>query len=241
MKAVILSGGKGTRLGTVSGGLPKPLMPILGTPLLCHTAALLQKAGFSEMIVTLCHKGDTLRRCMESCASRRPLLRYVEEDPEAPLGTAGTVKLCRPFLDSEPFLVMSGDCLCDFDAARLMRRHRSGVTLALTRRAIPQAYGMVLTDADGQVTGFVEKPTREQMVTDQISTGIYVLDPDIPDHIPSGQPFDFARDLFPALLRKGIPLRGVPMEGYWQDIGTPRDYYQANLDVINGLCRLPEP
>lgn len=239
MKAVILSGGEGTRLRAVSGGLPKPLMPILGTPLLLRTAALLRDNGFTDLCLTLCHKGDMIRNALGTGGSLGVRIQYRLEDPKKPLGTAGAVKNCRDFLGTEPFLVISGDSACDFDLARLMARHRGGVTIALTDRAVPLAYGLVVTGADGVIAGFLEKPDWEQVVTDRISTGIYVLDPDILDCIPEDTACDFGKDLFPALLKKGVPMRGEVMDGYWRDIGTPRDYYQTNLDVLDGLYRLP--
>lgn len=239
MKAVILSGGEGTRLRAISGGLPKPLMPILGTPLLLRTAALLRDCGFTDLCLTLCHKGDMIRNTLGSGASLGVRIQYRLENPNRPLGTAGAVKNCRDFLGADPFLVISGDSACDFDLAHLMARHRGGVTIALTDRAVPLAYGLVVTRADGAIAGFLEKPDWEQVVTDRISTGIYVLDPDILDLIPEDTPCDFGKDLFPALLQTDLSMRGEVMDGYWRDIGTPRDYYQANLDALDGLYRLP--
>lgn len=239
MKAVILSGGEGTRLRSVSGGLPKPMMPILGTPLLLRTAALLRDNGFTDLCLTLCHKGDIIQNTLGNGASLGVRIQYRLEDPQKPLGTAGAVKNCRDFLGTEPFLVISGDSACDFDLARLMQGHRGGVTIALTDRAVPLAYGLVVTGADGAIVGFLEKPDWERVVTDRISTGIYVLDPDILEYIPENAPCDFGKDLFPTLLKKGVPMRGEVMEGYWRDIGTPRDYYQTNLDALDGLYRLP--
>lgn len=239
MKAIILSGGAGTRLRSVSGNLPKPMMPILGTPLIHHIAVHLRNCGFSDLCLTLCHKGDVIQRELADGASLGVRIEYRLEDPEKPLGTAGAVKNCRDFLGTEPFLVISGDSACDFDLSRLMARHRGGVTIALTDRAVPLAYGLVVTGADGVIAGFLEKPDWEQVVTDRISTGIYVLDPDILDCIPEDTACDFGKDLFPALLKKGVPMRGEVMDGYWRDIGTPRDYYQTNLDALDGLYRLP--
>ena len=134
---------------------------------------------------------------------------------------------------------MSGDSACDFDLGELFRSHSGGVTIALAAQPEPLPFGLVVTDGQGNVTGFVEKPAWEQVVTDRVSTGIYVLSPDVIDRIPPGEKYDFARDLFPRLLRDGIPMRGILAEGYWQDIGTPRSYYQCNLDALDGLYRLP--
>lgn len=239
MKAVLLSGGAGTRLQSVSGGLPKPMMPILGTPLLRHIVLHLRDCGFTQLCLTLCHKGDVIRKELGNGAALGIHIEYRQENPETPLGTAGAVKNCGDFVGKEPFLVMSGDSACDFDLSRLMARHTGGVTIALTTRDTPLAYGLVVTRTDGTVAGFLEKPEWGRVVTDRISTGIYVLDPEILKYIPENTPCDFGKDLFPALLKQEIPMKGVVMEGYWRDIGTPREYYRTNLDALDGLYRLP--
>lgn len=240
MKAIVLSGGAGTRLQSVSGGLPKPMMPILGTPLLRHIVSHLRDCGFTDLCLTLCHKGESIRNELGDGSGLGVHIQYRLENPKNPLGTAGAVKNCRDFTDASPFLVMSGDSACDFDLSRLMALHTGGVTIALTTRDTPLSYGLVVTRADGTIAGFLEKPEWDRVVTDRISTGIYVLDPEILEYIPENTQYDFGKDLFPALLKQGIPMRGVGMDGYWRDIGTPREYYQTNLDALDGIYRLPE-
>ena len=237
MKAVILTGGEGTRLRAISGGVPKPMMPLLGTPLLERTVALLRDNGFDQLCLTLRYRPRSIRQRLGDGAALGVRIQYRQEDE--PLGTAGAVRNCRDFIGDDTVLVMSGDSACDFDLRQLMDRHEKGVTIALTAQSEPLPYGLVLTDRAGRVTGFLEKPAWERVVTDQVSTGIYVLSPDILDWIPADRPYDFARDLFPRLLEAGVPMRGQVMEGYWCDIGTPRAYYQCNLDALNGLYRLP--
>ncbi len=237
MKAVILSGGEGTRLKSISGGLPKPMMPLLGTPLLEHTVALLRDSGFDELCMTLRHQTDQIREHFQDGGRFGVHIEYREEC--APLGTAGAVLNCADFVGKEDFLVMSGDSACDFDLAELMRAHTGGVTIALAAQADPLPYGLVVTDRRGRVTGFLEKPGWERVVTDRVSTGIYVLNPEILTLVPAGQSYDFAKDLFPRLLAMGIPIQSKVMDGYWCDIGTPRSYYQCNLDALDGLFHLP--
>ncbi|MCD7845415.1 MAG: nucleotidyltransferase family protein [Oscillospiraceae bacterium] len=237
MKAVILSGGEGTRLRAISGGLPKPMMPLLGTPLLEHTVALLRENGFDRLCLTLHYQPQMIREHFRDGSAFGVSIEYREEG--APLGTAGAVLNCRDFIGEENVLVISGDSACDFDLAALAAEHRRGVTIALAAQSDPLPYGLVITDRAGNVTGFLEKPAWERVVTDQVSTGIYVLSPDVLRHIPAGQPYDFAKELFPRLLELGVPMRGQVMEGYWCDIGTPRAYYQCNLDTLNGLYHLP--
>ncbi len=237
VKAVILSGGEGTRLREISGGLPKPMMPLMGTPLILRTVSLLRENGFDEICVTLHYAPERIREVLGSGESSGVRIEYRLE--EKPLGTAGAVANCRDFIGAEPVLIMSGDSACDFDLAELYRSHDAGVTIALACHAEPLSYGLVLTDKTGRVTGFLEKPAWEQVVTDRVSTGIYVLSPDVLDRVPPGEKYDFAKDLFPRLLEEGVPVTGKVMEGYWCDIGTPRAYFQCNLDALDGLYRLP--
>lgn len=237
MKAVILAGGEGTRLKSISGGLPKPMMPLLGKPLLERIVALLRDSGFGELCMTLRYRPEVFREYFGDGARFGVSIVYREETE--PLGTAGAVKNCRDFLGDEPFLVMSGDCACDFDLSELMEAHEAGVTIALTAHAEPLPYGLVVTDRDGRVRGFVEKPGWERVVTDRVSTGIYAVSPGVLELVPEGACFDFAKDLFPRMLARGHPLRGRVMEGYWCDVGAPRAYYQCNLDALDGTYRLP--
>lgn len=237
MKAVILSGGEGTRLREISGDCPKPMMPLLGKPLLERTVALLRENGFTELCFTLHYRPEVIRQFLGDGERFGVHIEYRTEDE--PLGTAGAVRNCRDFIGGDSVLVMSGDSACDYDLGELYRAHTGGVTIALAVHAEPLPYGLVITDKAGRVTGFVEKPSWERVVTDHVSTGIYVLSPDVLDYVPAGQQYDFARDLFPRLLKEGVPLRGRIMDGYWCDIGTPRAYYQCNLDALDGLYRLP--
>ena len=237
MKAVILSGGEGTRLREVSGDCPKPMMPLLGKPLLERTVALLRENGFTELCLTLHYRPEVIRQFLGDGERFGVRIEYRTKDE--PLGTAGAVRNCRDFIGGDNVLVMSGDSACDYDLSALFRSHTGGVTIALAVNAEPLPYGLVITDKAGRVTGFVEKPSWERVVTDHVSTGIYVLSPDALDYVPVGQQFDFARDLFPQLLKEGVPIRGRIMDGYWCDIGTPRAYFQCNLDALDGLYRLP--
>jgi mannose-1-phosphate guanylyltransferase/phosphomannomutase len=237
MKAVILSGGAGTRLQAIAGGLPKPMMPLLGKPLLEHIVALLRSQGITQLCLTLCHRPETIVRHFGDGSAFGVSITYRRET--APLGTAGAVKNCADFIGSEPVLVMSGDCACDYDLTELTDNHRAGVSIALAANSEPLAYGLVVTDQTGRITGFLEKPAWEQVVTDHVSTGIYVLSPEVLEKIPTGRPYDFARDLFPRLLGEDVPMTGRTLAGYWCDIGTPRAYYQCNLDALDGLYQLP--
>ena len=242
MKAIILAGGQGSRLRPVSGGLPKPMMPLCGRPLLEHIINLLARQGFRELCLTLGYRPDVIREHFGSGKDFGVSITYQVE--ETPLGTAGGVRQCAHFYGNEDFLVISGDAACDFDLSRLMahhREHRCAATLALTRCRAPLRFGLVPTDETGRVLAFLEKPTWERVVTDQVNTGIYALSPRAMAPVPEGRPFDFGKELFPLLLEQNQPLHGLAMEGYWCDIGTPEEYFRCNLDALAGRLRLPEP
>lgn len=238
MKAVILAGGEGTRLKAVTGDLPKPMVPILGVPAMERIIRLLKQQGFDELCAALCYRPEVIEAHFGDGSRFGVRLEYrVQADP---IGTAGSVLQCRDFYGDEDFLVMSADAMCDFDLRALMERHRAArpaVTMALHPNAEPLRYGLVLLDRTGRVRHFVEKPDWPQVVTNLVSTGIYVVSPRAMRYVPEGQSFDFAKHLFPLLMHSGETILGVPMEGYWRDIGTPRDYYQGCLDLIDGRLR----
>ena len=147
------------------------------------------------------------------------------------------VRACSDFYGQDDFLVISGDAACSFDLLRLYRQHQSSgaaVTVALYPDAEPLQYGLVLQDRQGYVRHFIEKPDWPHVVTDLVNTGIYIVSPRAMTYVPEDTPFDFANDLFPLLLAANEPILGVPMDGYWCDIGTPRAYYRCCLDVLDG-------
>ena len=154
-----------------------------------------------------------------------------------PCGTAGSVLQCADFYEDDDFLVVSGDAVFDFDLAALMQRHRqahAAVTMALHPSAEPLQYGLVLLDRDSRVRHFVEKPDWGHVVTNLVNTGIYCISPAAMGYVRTDVPQDFAKDLFPTLLASCETILGVPADGYWCDIGTPRSYYQCSLDVLDG-------
>ncbi len=235
MKAVILAGGEGTRLRSVTGDLPKPMVPLAGKPVMERIIELLRAQGFWEICAALCYHPEPIMAHFGDGSAFGVQLEYrLETEPR---GTAGSVLACRDFYQDEDFLIISGDAACDFDLRGLMERHRqadAAVTMALFPNAEPLQYGLVLQDKLGFVRHFIEKPDWEHVVTDMVNTGIYVLSPRAMAYVPEGEKFDFAKDLFPLLLECGERILGVPMDGYWCDIGTPRAYYQCSLDVLDG-------
>ncbi|MCC8090806.1 MAG: NTP transferase domain-containing protein [Oscillospiraceae bacterium] len=242
MNAIIMAGCEGTRLKRVTGDLPKPMAPLVGKPLLEHILFWLRRNGVREACIPRRYRPEGIRDYFGD-GSRFGMRRcYHVED--APLGTAGGVKACAAFYGRRDFLVLSGDAACDFDLRALMeahRRHRPAVTMALYPHAAPLQYGTVLTQRDGQIVSFIEKPDWGRVVSDLVNTGIYAVSPEAMALVPEGRPCDFGKDLFPALLAAGQSLFGLPLDGYWCDIGTPRAYYQCNLDALDGKLRLDVP
>lgn len=237
-----MAGGAGTRLRAVTGDRPKPMAPLLGRPMMEHITELLRRQGFTDICVTVKYKAGDIMAYFGDGSRFGVRMQYrVEREAR---GTAGGVKNCADFYGDEDFLVISGDAACDFDLRRLMAEHRrsgAAATLALYRQAEPLRYGLTVTDEGGWVREFIEKPGWSRVVTDLVNTGIYVLSPRAMEPVPEGQTFDFGKELFPLLLKRGEKLLGVPMEGFWCDVGTPLSYYRCCADALEGKLRLTLP
>lgn len=232
MRAMILAAGEGTRLRPLTRHVPKPMIPIVGVPLLARTLAWLGEQGVTEAAVNLFHRPQSIPEFFGDVWSGIRL-RYFFED--ALRGTAGGVKAAQSVFADAPFFVIYGDNLIDADLDRLRALHDSRqavATLGLFHHPDPTAAGIVGTDGDGRITRFVEKPAPEAVFSDQANAGVYVLDPSIFDFIPEGRPSDFGLDIFPALLAARQPIYGTPLGGYIQDTGTPESYRQANWDTL---------
>jgi mannose-1-phosphate guanylyltransferase / phosphomannomutase len=241
MKAVVMAGGEGTRLRPLTSNQPKPMVPIVGKPCMEHIVELLRKHGFDDIVVTLAFMPQAIRGYFGAGESHGVSIRYSVE--ESPMGTAGSVKLAEDALD-EPFLVISGDALCDIDLGALVRFHEEKdalVTIGLKSVDNPLEFGIVVTDQEGRIERFLEKPSWGQVFTDTINTGIYVVDPEVLRHVPGDRPFDFSKELFPLLLEMGKPLFGYVAEGYWQDIGNLDQFRQANFDALDERVNLEIP
>jgi mannose-1-phosphate guanylyltransferase / phosphomannomutase len=226
--AIILAGGYGTRLYPLTQTRAKSLLPLAGVPLIRRLVDYLESYGFVRVILTLNNFSeqikDNLRDFDHSCEL------IISEEP-TPLGTAGSVKNASSYLE-ESFLVIQGDTVTEFDLSEPKARHSVGgelATILLSQRRDVTGLGVVDLDPDGYVSRFIEKPLFSDGRPRFVSTGIYFLEPAALDEIPSGKPFDFAKDLFPLLLGRGAKIKGVPMDGYWVDMGTPRAYHEANM------------
>jgi len=238
MKAVVMAGGEGTRLRPLTSNQPKPMVSIVGKPCMEHILELLKQHGMEDVIVTVAFLPQAIRSYFGDGSSLDMNIGYSVE--ESPLGTAGSVRLAADRLD-DTFLVISGDALCDVDLTRLVEFHRekgASVTIGLKSVDNPLEFGIVVTDEEGRIERFLEKPSWGQVFSDTINTGIYVLEPEVLRHIPTDRPYDFSKELFPLLLEMGRPMYGFVLDGYWQDIGNLDQYRQANFDALDERVRL---
>jgi mannose-1-phosphate guanylyltransferase / phosphomannomutase len=237
MKAVVMAGGEGSRLRPLTLQRPKPMMPLVNKSCIAHILDLLARHGVTEAVATLQYLAQDIRdRMGESYAGIE--MHYAVED--VPLGTAGSVRNAISHID-DTFLVISGDALTDMDLTSLVsfhKEHGSVATLALYHAPNPLEYGVVITDEEGHVRQFQEKPSWGEVFSDTINTGIYVLSPEIFDLVPKDRPFDFSQDLFPMLLQQGAPIFGYVADGYWCDIGTIQEYQRATADILEGRVKI---
>jgi mannose-1-phosphate guanylyltransferase/phosphomannomutase len=241
MKAVVMAGGEGTRLRPLTSNQPKPMVPIVGKPCMEHILELARRHGIEDVIVTVAFLPQPIRSYFGDGSSIGMNIEYSVE--ESPLGTAGSVRLASGRLD-DTFLVISGDALCDFDLTKLVEFHRErGATATLALKSVenPLEFGIVVTDSDGRVERFLEKPSWSQVFSDTINTGVYVLEPEVLNHVPTDRPYDFSKELFPLLLEMGRSVYGYVADGYWQDIGNLTQYRQANFDALDQKVKLETP
>jgi mannose-1-phosphate guanylyltransferase len=243
-EAILLVGGKGTRLRPLTVHTPKPMIPAAGVPFLTHQLARARAAGVEHVVMATSYLAEVFEPHFGDGSALGLHLEYVTETE--PLGTGGALRNVSHRLRSapdEPVLVFNGDILTGLDIPELVATHRAGgadVSLHLTRVPDPRAFGLVPTDPDGRVTAFLEKPqTPEEIVTDQINAGAYVFTRSVLDTIPAGRPVSVERETFPGLLAQGAHLQGMVDSTYWLDLGTPQAFVRGSADLVLG--RAPSP
>jgi mannose-1-phosphate guanylyltransferase/phosphomannomutase len=241
MKAVIMAGGEGTRLRPLTCDIPKPMARLCGRPVMEYILDLLETNDVTQSAITLKYLPEIIKGHFPENTYHGMKLEFFEENE--PLGTAGSVKNAATILDDD-FIVISGDALCDFDLSLAVKFHKekgSAATLLLSHVADPREYGLVVTEPNGSIKGFVEKPGWAQAITDAVNTGIYIISPVCLSLIPDGKPFDFAKDLFPLMMSKGMKIFGYEADGYWCDIGDISAYTACQLDILEGRvgCKMP--
>ena len=241
MRAVIMAGGFGTRLRPLSNNIPKPMVPMANKPMMEHIVDLLRRHGIVDLITLLHFQPELIEGYFGDGSAFGVRMTYVA--PTEDFGTAGAVKNAESFLDA-PFLVISGDVLTDFDlaaAAAFHRERRADLTIVLTRVENPLQYGVVITEPDGRIVRFLEKPTWSEVFSDTVNTGIYLMDPSVLALIPPRREFDFSKDLFPLMMREGKRLYGYVAEGYWRDVGDLLEYRVAHQHILGGAVRVAIP
>src|SRR5947207_1474125 len=232
MKAVVMAGGEGTRLRPLTSNQPKPMVPIVGKPCMEHIVELLRRHGMDDVIVTGAFLPQAIRSYFGDGESLGVNIEYSVE--ESPLGTAGSVRLASGRLD-DTFVVISGDALTDVNLEKIVAFHReeqAAVTIGLKSVENPLEFGIVVTDDEGRIERFLEKPSWGQVFSDTINTGIYVLEPEVLRHIPTDRPSDFSKELFPRLREMGRPTYGYMMAGSWADIGNRHQYRRAHFTAV---------
>ena len=234
MKSVILAGGFGTRLRPLTCNIPKPVATVANKPMMEHIVDLLKKHGVTEMISALYFQPESISDYFRDGADFGIKMDYIKTESE--LGTAGCVKYATKYIDGT-FIVMSGDVLTDFDLTKAVEFHKkkkSMATIVLTRVDNPLAFGVVITDKNGKIIRFLEKPSWGEVFSDTVNTGIYILEKEVLDLIPAGREFDFSKNLFPLMLQKKMPLFGYIAKGYWKDVGSLSEYRISHYDIMDG-------
>jgi mannose-1-phosphate guanylyltransferase/phosphomannomutase len=241
MIAIVMAGGEGTRLRPLTCQHPKPLVPIANRPVMYHILNLLKRHNIKKVIATLHYLADEIESYFGDGKNLDIDISYSIED--TPLGTAGSVKKVEDSL-KDTFLIISGDGICDFDLTKAISFHKEKnaiATIVLTKVENPLEYGVVITEEDGRIKKFLEKPSWGEVFSDTVNTGIYILQPEVLKYLEKNKQYDFSKDLFPLLLQNNESLFGYIAEGYWCDIGNLQQYKNSQIDVLGGKVKLEIP
>jgi mannose-1-phosphate guanylyltransferase len=233
MRAMILAGGMSTRLYPLTKEVPKPLVPIAGEPISGHVMRWLASHGFDEVAINVFYLADAVEAAFGTGSAYNVTLEYLREPKLT--GSAGGLKQMEHWFD-QTFVVVGCDDLTNADLGALIRFHKEKgalATIGLVEMDEVDQYGVVITDADGRITGFQEKPPKGTELSKLSNTGIYVFEPEIFSRIPANTFYDFGKQVFPGLLEEGAAFYGMLLDGaYWRDIGTPGEYRRATEDVL---------
>jgi len=239
MKAVIMAGGFGTRLRPLTMNIPKPMVPVMNKPMMHHIVDLLRDHGIKEVVTTLFFQPETIIDYFGNGSKFGLTMHHIEATED--YGTAGSVKNAQQHLD-ERFVLISGDVLTDIDITAAVKFHeekKSLATIVLTHAINPLQFGIVITEDDGRIIRFLEKPSWGEVFSDTINTGIYIIEPEVLDMMPPKEERDWSNDIFPHMLREKMPLYGYVADGYWRDIGNLNEYQEAHLDALRGDVKVP--
>ena len=239
MKAVVMAGGFGSRIQPLTHSTPKPMLPLLGRPMMEHTMLKLRDIGITEFIVLLYYKPEIIKEHFKDGSSIGMKISYITPDDD--FGTAGAVKKAQELIGDENFVIISGDVVTDFNFEKMFAFHkekRSKLTITLTTVENPLQFGVVITDKEGKIEKFLEKPSWGEVFSDTINTGIYIIEPEILNEIPANENYDFGKDLFPSLMQSSVTLWGYDAKGYWRDVGNPESYREVYEDAFCGKVEL---
>jgi mannose-1-phosphate guanylyltransferase / phosphomannomutase len=242
MKAVIMAGGFGTRIQPLTASVPKPMLQVLNVPMVEHILQRVKEVRITEIVILLFFKPEVIKKHFKEGKKWGVNISYIT--PDSDFGTAGAVGQAREILQGEPFIIISGDLVTDFDLKKIIAFHeakKSLLTITLTPVENPLQFGVVITDENGQIVRFLEKPSWGEVFSDTINTGIYVLEPEILEYIPQSGAYDFSKDLFPALMQDEVKLWGCKIEGYWRDVGNPQSYRDVHKDILGGAIQFDLP
>ncbi|HEY9714666.1 MAG TPA: NDP-sugar synthase [Chroococcales cyanobacterium] len=242
VKAMVLAAGVGSRLDPLTRTTPKPLVPIANRPVMEHILRLLKHHNIVDVISNLHHLPEKIPAYFGN--GERAGVKATFREEQQLSGDAGGVRFCRDFLDGGTFIVIMGDLITDADLTYVIEQHRAKgaiASIALQRVADVSHFGVAVLDDDCFIKGFQEKPKPEEAISNLASTGIYVLEPEVFDHVPPTGEYGFGRQLFPSLVNLGLPVLGVQVFGYWSDIGTIDMYRRSSFDALNGLIDLEMP
>ncbi|MGI4791039.1 MAG: sugar phosphate nucleotidyltransferase [Janthinobacterium lividum] len=236
---MILAAGVGSRLDPLTRAIPKPMVPIVNRPVIEHIVLDLKKHGFTDIRINVHYLGNVIERDLGDGSRLGVNISYAHE--EKLWGDAGSVKRSEDFFAGETFLVVGGDDISDIDLSGLMQMHRdkkAASTIATTMVEDPSQFGIVVTDDDGRITRFLEKPKGGDVFSKMANTGVYVFEPGVFDLIPAETFYGFGNEVFPQLLAEGRPLYGFATNSYWKDVGNLLVYRQTNFDALNGRVHL---
>jgi NDP-sugar pyrophosphorylase family protein len=241
MRAMILAGGLSTRLYPLTKQVPKPLVPVVGSPNAIHVIRYLTSYGFDEIAINVHYLAGMIVETLGDGSAYGARLEYLHE--KELLGSAGAVKQMQDFLSGDSFVVLACDGLTDMRLDRIVAFHKEKgalATIGLVEREEVDQYGVVVTDSSGKITGFQEKPAKGTERSKLVNSGVYVFAPGIFDYIPAGEFYDFGKNVFPALQQAGAEFYGFDARGaQWHDIGTPAEYRAATAAVLTGKLHVP--
>lgn len=242
MKAIVLAAGVGSRLDPLTTQIPKPMVPVANTPVMEHILLLLKRHGITDVASNLHYLPEQVRTYFADGGNLGMNLNFLLEEKLS--GDAGGVRALRKFLDDDTFIVLMGDLLTDADVSYVIAEHKrlgALASIALKRVDDVSQFGVAVLDEKGLITGFQEKPQPEEALSDLASTGIYVFEPEVFEHIPETGDYGFGRQLFPKLVGEGLPVGGIEIKNYWSDVGTVKQYRQSNFDALDRLLNITLP